>query len=61
MATHVIAKCAISQSLDKTWIGECPFFIQTIDSRSEKILLSNAIHSIIKKKKKKKKKLDRVR
>jgi hypothetical protein len=30
MAAHVIVKCAISQSLDKTWIGECPFFIQTI-------------------------------
>lgn len=27
MAAHVLAKCAISQSLDKVWIGECPSFI----------------------------------
>jgi hypothetical protein len=30
MAAHVIAKCAISRSLDNTWIGECHSFIQTI-------------------------------
>jgi hypothetical protein len=30
MAAHVLAKCAISQSLDKVWIGECHSFIQNI-------------------------------
>jgi hypothetical protein len=29
-AAHVLAKCAISQLLDKTWVGECPPLIQSI-------------------------------
>jgi uncharacterized Fe-S center protein len=29
-AAHVMARCAISQMLDNTWVEECPSFIQTI-------------------------------
>lgn len=29
-AAHVLAKCAISQLLDNTRVGECPFFIKSV-------------------------------
>jgi hypothetical protein len=29
-AVHVLAKCAISQLLNNTWVGECPSFIKSV-------------------------------